>query len=108
MLKTKCFKPLILSLLAITLLAPRVLWAASFEEGAGSAVGMTVGNSVFVPAKAAAVSTGVVAGIFSFIVTFGNVEVTKQIFENTFEGPYLITPAVAQAGVGERPELQRE
>jgi hypothetical protein len=108
MLKRKSAKPLIVSLLAITLIAPRLLWAAGFEEGAGNAVGMTVGNSVFVPAKAAAVGTGVVAGIFSFIVTFGNVEVTKQIWQNTFEGPYLITPAVAQAGVGERPELERE
>ena len=108
MLKTKRFMPLIISLLAIVLFTPRLLQAASFEEGAGSAVGMTVGNSVFVPAKAAAVGAGLVAGIFSFIVTGGNTEVTKQIWQNAFEGPYVITPAVAQAGVGERPELERE
>jgi hypothetical protein len=53
-------------------------------------------------------ASGVTAGIFSFIVTGGNVEVTKQIFENTVEGPYLITPAVARAGIGERPELDKE
>lgn len=108
MLKTKSVKSLILLLFTISLCVPRLLWAASLEEGAGSAVGMTVGNSVFVPAKAAAVGTGVMAGIFSFIVTGGNMEVSKQIFENTFRGPYLITPAVAQAGIGERPELEKE
>jgi hypothetical protein len=108
MVKTAIIKPLIISLVITTLMTSPPLWAASVEEDAGVAVGVTAGNMAFLPAKAAMIASGLTAGIFSFIVTGGNMEITKQIFENTVEGPYLITPAVARAGVGERPELEKE
>ena len=50
---------------------------------------------------------GAVFGAASFVLTGGNAELTKQIWQDTTQGPYLITPEVAKKAVGERPELNR-
>lgn len=73
-------------------------------EKAGVAVGVTLGNILFLPIKAIEVTVGAVSGAFSYVVT-GNADLTKQIWRDTSEGPYVITPEVARISVGQRPEL---
>lgn len=77
-------------------------------EKAGVAVGLTAGNMVVVPAKAISMSMGMLFGAVSFILTGGNAELTKQIWQDTIEGPYLVTPELARKSIGERPELTRQ
>ncbi len=74
-------------------------------EDAGVAVGVTAGNLWFVPIKAISVANGMLAGALSFIVTGGNGALTQQIWQDTLQGPYVITPEVARKAVGQRPEL---
>lgn len=73
-------------------------------EAAGVAVGVTVGNMWFIPIKAIEVTIGGLAGGLSLALT-GNVDLSKQIWQDTTQGPYLITPDVARMAVGKRPEL---
>jgi len=91
----------------IALIAPLPVRAADPIETAGVATGVTAGNAVAVPAKALSVSVGFIAGALSFILTGGNLELTKQIWRDVTEGPYVITPAVARRAIGERPELEK-
>ena len=79
--------------------------AQDVVESAGVGVGMTAGNLVVVPAKAISVSIGLLSGALSFVVTGGNADLTKQIWRDTTQGPYLITPDVAHKAIGQRPEL---
>lgn len=72
------------------------------------AIGVTAGNMWFVPIKAIAVVAGLTGGALSFVLTGGNAELTQQIWQDTTEGPYLITPDVAQKAIGERPELRQK
>jgi hypothetical protein len=81
------------------------LHAEDAIETAGEAVGMTAGNIWFLPLKAISVSIGVASGALSYIASGGNLDLTKQIWQDTTQGPYLITPEVAKKAVGERPEL---
>lgn len=74
-------------------------------EYAGVGVGLTAGNMLFLPIKAIAVGAGLFSGALSFVVTGGNADLTKQIWRDTTEGPYVITPEVARMAVGQRPEL---
>jgi hypothetical protein len=89
-------------------LCPVPLRAADPIETAGMGVGMTVGNAMFVPLKAISVGWGVTAGALSFILSGGNADLTRQIWSDVTEGPYLITPDLARKAVGERPELKEE
>jgi hypothetical protein len=91
--------------LALSHVFPTFLRADDLIEKEGVAVGVSVGNFVFLPAKVASVSIGLIAGAMSFILTGGNADLTKQIWQDTTQGPYLITPEVAKKGVGERPLL---
>ncbi len=97
-----------IALLVTTLLSPLPLSAEDPNEMAGIAVGLTAGNMWFVPIKAISVVMGVTAGAASFVLSGGNAELTQQIWQDTTQGPYLITPEVAQKAVGDRPELQRK
>ena len=85
--------------------APSLLRAEDTIEKAGVAVGVTAGNAVFLPAKAISTSMGLFFGALSFVLTGGNAELTQQIWRDTTEGPYLITPAVARKAIGKRPDL---
>src|ERR1043165_3794357 len=76
-------------------------------EKAGVAVGVTLGNIIFLPVKAIEVTIGAVSGAMSFVVT-GNGDLTKQIWRNTSEGPYVITPDVARTAIGQRPLLEEK
>jgi hypothetical protein len=86
-------------------LSPFPLRAEEAIEKAGVAVGVTAGNMWFLPIKAVSVSMGILGGALSYVVTGGNAELTKQIWQDTTSGPYVITPEVAKKGIGERPEL---
>ena len=87
--------------------APALLSAEDTIEKAGETVGVTAGNMWFVPAKVVSVTNGLLTGALSFILTGGNVSLTQQIWQDTLQGPYLITPEVAKKAVGERPELSQ-
>ncbi len=76
-------------------------------ETAGIAAGVTGGNMWFLPIKAISVSVGVLGGALSFLLT-GNADLSKQIWEDTTQGPYVITPEVAKQAVGDRPELREK
>ena len=94
-------------LLAATLAPPLPLFAEEPHEIAGMAVGVTAGNMWFVPIKAISVVMGLTEGAVSFVLSGGNADLTQQIWRDTTEGPYLITPEVARKAVGERPEIQK-
>jgi hypothetical protein len=74
-------------------------------EKAGVAVGVSVGNMVFLPAKAISTSVGLFFGALSFVLTGGGTEVTYQMWRYSTADPYLITPDLARKAIGERPEL---
>ena len=44
----------------------------------------------------------------SFVLTGGDAEVTRQMWRDTTEEPYLITPDLARKSIGERPELKKQ
>ena len=87
--------------------AGSIVRAEDAVEAAGIGVGQTAGNVVFLPAKIASVSIGWLSGALSYVLTGGNADLTKQIWRDTSEGPYLITPEVARKAVGQRPELEQ-
>lgn len=84
---------------------PSLLRAEDAIEKAGVAVGVTAGNMWFIPAKAISTSMGLIFGSLSYVLSGGNAELTRQIWQDTTEGPYLITPDLAKKAIGERPEL---
>jgi len=100
-------KPPAIALLIIILLSPLPLFAESSQETVGIGVGLTAGNMWFVPIKAISVVMGLTGGAVSFVLSGGNADLTQQIWRDTTEGPYLITPEVARKAVGERPEIQK-
>ncbi len=80
--------------------------AEDIIEEAGVVIGVTVGNTIVVPLKAASMAIGAVSGVLSFIVTGGNAELTEQIWRDTFQAPYAVTPELARISVGRRPERE--
>ena len=88
---------------SIVLAAP--LRAEGTIEKAGVVTGVTAGNMWFIPLKAISVSWGAISGALSFVLTGGDTEVTRQVWRDTVQGPYVITPEVAKKAIGERPEL---
>lgn len=88
-------------------LLPGLAQAEDPIEQAGVGVGVTAGNMWAIPLKAISVTNGILTGALSFIVTGGNLALTQQIWRDTTEPPYLITPEVARRAVGERPELSK-
>lgn len=94
------------ALLTLTSLAPAHVRAEDVIEKAGVATGVTVGNTIIVPLKAATMLIGALSGALSFIVTGGNADLTQQIWQDTLQGPYLVTPELARTSIGKRPELE--
>ena len=99
------------SLFALAVLAllgwPNSVRAEDGVERAGVAVGVTAGNMLFLPIKAISVVIGALSGALSFVVTGGDTEVTRQVWQDTTEGPYVITREVAGTAIGFRPEYGR-
>jgi hypothetical protein len=48
---------------------------------------------------------GALSGALSFVMTSGDTEVARQVWQGTTEGPYYITPDLAKKSIGERPLL---
>lgn len=94
--------------LALTSLLPMTLRAEEVIEKAGVATGVSAGNLWFLPIKAISMSIGAVSGALSFVVTGGNLELTQQIWRDTSQGPYVITPELARTSIGKRPELDEK
>jgi len=102
----KWIKKLVVAwLFGVVSLAPAALRAEDVIENAGVGVGVSVGNLWFLPVKAISMSIGAMGGALSFVVTGGNLQLTKQIWQDTSQGPYIITPELARTAVGQRPEL---
>ena len=108
MVKRKQRTALPLMLSVAILLAPLPVSAEDAIEKAGVGVGVSVGNAVLLPIKALSVFVGLTFGAVSFVLSGGNAELTKQIWNDVTEGPYVITPEVARTGIGERPELKKK
>ncbi|HWO41911.1 MAG TPA: hypothetical protein VNO43_08925 [Candidatus Eisenbacteria bacterium] len=98
-------RPLALALL-LALLSPNRANGEETIEKAGVIAGLTLGNTVFLPAKAAAVGMGLLTGALSILFFGGDRELATQIWRDTAEGPYIITPELAASAVGHRPELK--
>ena len=81
------------------------LRAEDLTEKAGVAVGVTAGNLWFVPIKAITVTIGAMSGALSYIVTGGDREVADQVWRDTLQDPYVISPDLARSAIGHRPEL---
>ena len=92
------------ALLASICFAAAPAMAEDAIETAGEGIGITLGNVLFLPIKAISVGIGALAGGLSLALT-GNPELSRQIWHDTTQGPYLITPEVARTAVGQRPEL---
>lgn len=105
---SKKLAPLIVAIVVTVILSPVSLKAADPIETAGVGVALTAGNAIFVPMKAISVGWGLISGGLSFILSGGNADLTKQIWSDVTEGPYVITPELARKAVGERPELQKK
>jgi hypothetical protein len=107
-------RPVRMSLFTIALAAivssvwPSSLRADEIIEKEGVAAGVSAGNIWFIPIKAISVSNGILSGALSFLLTGGNLDLTKQIWQDTTEGPYVITPELAKKGIGDRPELSEK
>ena len=101
----KTTRRLIVAAFFIASLSPSILNAEEAIEIAAVDIGVTVGNLVFLPVKAVSVSMGAVTGALSFLLT-GNADLTRQIWRDTTEGPYFITPELARKAIGDRPELR--
>jgi hypothetical protein len=94
--------------LALTAASPLLARAEDNIERAGVAVGVSAGNMWFLPVKAISVAMGAISGALSYVVTGGNTELTEQIWRDTIQGPYLITPELARTSIGQRPELEQK
>ena len=95
--------------LSLTTALPQMLRAEDNIEKAGVAVGVSAGNMWFLPIKYLIVMpVEAFFGAVSYVVTGGNSELTQQIWRDTQEGPYVITPELARTAVGRRPELEEK
>ena len=93
-------------LAGLTSAIPAQLRAEEVIEKAGVITGVTIGNTIVVPLKAASMLLGALSGALSVIVTGGDTEVAKQVWRDSLEGPYVVTPELARMSVGQRPELE--
>jgi hypothetical protein len=105
---TPALKAVVVLALILSGLAPALLRAEDTIEKAGMAVEMSAGNMWFLPAKFISSSIGILSGALSFVVTGGNADLTQQIWQDTLQGPYVITPELAKKSIGERPELSQQ
>jgi hypothetical protein len=91
--------------LALSSVFPFSIRAEDAIEKTGMGVELTAGNLIFFPLKAFSMIVGVSASGLSYVVTGGDTEVSSQLWRDTTQGPYLISPDLARKSIGERPEL---
>ena len=108
MFKRTHFKLLVILLVAAAMLSPLPASALDPIEAGAMGIGITLGNIVFAPAKFASVVIGLTGGAAAFVLSGGNADLTQQIWRDTTQGPYLITPELAEKSIGERPQLRQK
>jgi hypothetical protein len=94
-----------LAIFTVASFAPSYLRAEDVIETTGVAVELTLGNLIFLPLKLISMTVGAAGGALSYVASGGNADLTKQIWRDTTEGPYIITPELARKSVGQRPLL---
>lgn len=105
----KLSRPLLaITIAALVGLSPALVRAEETIEKAGVGIGITAGNMLFLPIKAISVTIGALSGALSFVATGGDTEVSRQVWHDTAEGPYVITREVARTAIGYRPENPNE
>jgi len=92
----------------IVFLSPTYLHAGEAIDKAGMRLGVTVGNMVFVPLKVALVGFAAPVAVISWLGSLGDNQQVKEIWKNTTEMPYFISPDQARKAIGERPDLTAE
>ncbi len=92
----------------IVFLSPTYLHAEGGIEKAGVTTGVTVGNKVFVPLKVVLVGFAAHVAVISWLGSLGDTQQVKEIWKNTTERPYFISPEKARKAIGERPDLTAE
>ena len=92
----------------IAILSPTYLHAEEAIEKAGVALGVTVGNMIFVPLKVVLVGFAAPVAVISWLGSLGDTQQVKEIWKNTTEGPYFISPDQARKAIGQRPDLTAE
>ncbi len=63
------------------------------EHGVGSYVGAVAADVIYVPTKIAFACVGAVTSGLAYLVTVGNRETTKSVWDATVEGTYVLTPS---------------
>lgn len=97
----------IFSTLCLTALLLSPLSLHADEQRTGPRPGTIILSIFYLPVKATTVAWGLTSGAMSYVLSGGNAELTRQIWRDTTEGPYLITPEIVRASIGERPELEK-
>ena len=92
----------------IAILSPTYLHAESGIDKAGVTTGVTIGNMVFVPLKVVLVGFAAPVAVISWLGSLGDTQQVKEIWKNTTEMPYFISPEKARKAIGERPDLTAE
>ncbi len=108
MIHCKKFRSLLVVFFLIALLSPSYLHAGEAIKKAGVATGVTVGNVVFVPVKVALMAFAAPVAAISWLGSLGDTQQVKEIWKNTTERPYFISPETARKAIGQRPDLTAE
>ena len=110
MIMIHCAKPrlLLAAFFLMVFLSPTCLHAEGGIDKAGVTTGVTIGNMVFVPLKVVLVGFAAPVAVISWLGSLGDTQQVKEIWKNTTEMPYFISPAQARKAIGERPDLTAE
>ena len=92
----------------IAILSPTFLHAGEAIDKAGVGLGVAVGNTVFVPVKVVLMGFAAHVAVISWLASLGDTQQVKEIWKNTTEMPYFISPEEARRAIGERPDLTAE
>jgi len=102
------FRLLLAAFFLMVFLSPTYLHAGEAIEKAGVTTGVTVGNMIFVPLKLVLVGFAAPVAVISWLGSLGDTQQVKEIWKNTTEMPYFISPDQARKAIGERPDLTAE
>ena len=79
------------------LLAPGVASAQDGETSQSTEAGLGIGSGlltlVYLPVKVVYAALGGIVGGFTYVLTGGDVDTAKSVWEPSFYGTYVITPA---------------
>ena len=88
----------------LLLLSPGIASAQEGETSESAEAGLGIGSGlltlVYLPVKVVYAALGGIVGGFTYVLTGGDVETAKSVWEPSFYGTYVITPSNLK---GERP-----